>query len=72
MAFLSASASQLVRGSRARASMRVVSFVLLPALLGGGILVVAGRILGRPGRLAVMGQALPILFAAYWLLIVGP
>ena len=50
----------------------VLAIVGLPVLLGGGILVVAGRMLGRPGRLAVMGQALPILFAVYWLLIVGP
>ena len=33
MAFLSASASQLVRGNRARESMRVVSFVLLGVAL---------------------------------------
>jgi hypothetical protein len=49
----------------------VLAIAGLPAVLGGGILVVAGRMLGRPGRLAVMGQALPILLAGYWLLIVG-
>jgi len=39
----------------------------LPALLGGGLLVVAGRMLLRPGTRAVFGQALLLGFAAYWL-----
>lgn len=49
----------------------VLALAGLPLLLGGGSLVVAGRILGRPGRLAVLGQALPILVAVHWILLVG-
>lgn len=50
--------------------LAVLALAGLPATLGGGILVVAGRILDRPGPRAVAGQLLPLAFAAYWLLLI--
>lgn len=38
----------------------------LPALIGGGLLVVAGRMLSRPGVGGLAGQALLVAFAGYW------
>lgn len=49
----------------------VLALAGLPAMLGGGVLVVAGRMLDRPGRRAVAGQLLPLAFAAYWLLLIA-
>ena len=49
----------------------VLALAGLPAMLGGGLLVVAGRMLERKGKRAVAGQLLPLAFAAYWLLLIG-
>lgn len=52
---------------------RLVALLLLgvPALLGGCTLIVAGRVLARPGRAALAGQLLPLLFATYWVLLLN-
>lgn len=51
--------------------LAVLALAGLPTMLGGGILMVAGRMLDRPGHRAVAGQLLPLAFAAYWLLLIA-
>jgi hypothetical protein len=50
--------------------LAVLLIVGLPLLLGGGLLFVAGRMLQRPGRRALTGQFLLLLFALYWVVLV--
>lgn len=46
----------------------VLLLVGIPALLGGVLLVLAGRALQRPGPGALLGQLLLVGFLGYWIM----